>query len=79
MRPVAGRALLGVAGLVLRTELRARWAAWLALVLVVGLAGGVVLTAAAGAQRTGTAFSRLLQASHAADAAVAVNASVAGL
>ena len=62
-----------MAGRVLRAEGRARWAAWLALALVVGLAGGVVLTAAAGGQRTGTAFARLLQASHAADVSVAVN------
>jgi ABC-type antimicrobial peptide transport system permease subunit len=64
---------LRVAGQVLRAEGRARWASWLALALVVGLAGGVVLTAAAGAQRTGTAFARLLQASHAADVSVTVN------
>jgi ABC-type lipoprotein release transport system permease subunit len=64
---------LRVAGQVLRAEGRARWAAWLALALVVGLAGGVVLTAAAGAQRTGTAFARLLQASHAADVSVVAN------
>ncbi len=70
--------MLRVAWLVLRAELRARWGTWLALVLVVGLAGGVVLTAAAGAQRTGTAFTRLLQASHAADAAVVVNGSGQG-
>ena len=65
--------VLGTAGLVLRAEWRARWPAWLALALVVGLAGGVVLTAAAGAQRTGTAFARLLQGSHAADVSVTVN------
>ena len=45
---------------------------------MVGLAGGVVLTAAAGAQRTGTAFTRLLQASRAADVAVVPNASGQG-
>src|SRR5215831_5848885 len=65
--------VLRVATLVLRAEWRARWVAWLALALVVGLAGGVVLTAAAGAQRTGTAFARLLQASRAAGVSVAVN------
>jgi ABC-type antimicrobial peptide transport system permease subunit len=62
-----------VAGLVLRAEWRARWVAWLALALVVGVSGGVVLTAAAGAQRTGTAYARLLQASHAADVSVTAN------
>jgi hypothetical protein len=65
--------VLRVAWPVLRAEWRARWGAWLALALVVGLAGGVVLAAAAGAQRTGTAFTRLLQASHAADVAVVAN------
>jgi ABC-type antimicrobial peptide transport system permease subunit len=65
--------VLRLAWPVLRAEWRARWAAWLALALVVGLAGGVVLTAAAGAQRTGTAFARLLQASHAADVSVTAN------
>jgi ABC-type antimicrobial peptide transport system permease subunit len=73
-RAAAGRdSVLRVAGLVLRAEWRAGWPAWLALALVVGLVGGVVLTAAAGAQRTGTAFARLLQASHAADVSVTVN------
>jgi hypothetical protein len=65
--------VLRVAWPVPRAEWRARWGAWLALALVVGLAGGVVLTAAAGAQRIGTAFTRLLQASHAADVAVVAN------
>jgi hypothetical protein len=70
--------VLRVAGLVLRAEWRARWPAWLALALVVGVAGGVVLTAAAGAQRTGTAYARLLQADHAAEVAVGVNANGQG-
>jgi ABC-type antimicrobial peptide transport system permease subunit len=74
VRSAAGRSpALRVAGRVLGAEWRARRAAWLALALVVGLAGGVVLTAAAGAQRTGTAYARLLQGSHAADAAVVAN------
>ncbi len=73
-RPAADRnPVRRLAGLVLRAEWRARWAAWLALALVAGLAGGVVLTAAAGAQRTGTAYARLLQASHAADVSVTAN------
>ena len=72
-RPPGPGPALRVAGPVLRAEWRARWAGWLALALVVGLAGGVVLTAAAGAQRTGTAFARLLQASHAADVSVVAN------
>jgi MacB-like periplasmic core domain len=73
-RPAADHhSVLRVARLVLRAEWRTRWPAWLALALVVGLAGGIVLTAAAGAQRTGTAFARLLQASRAADVSVVAN------
>ena len=72
-QPPARGPVLRAAWPVLRAEWRARRGAWLALALVVGLAGGVVLTAAAGAQRTGTAFTRLLQASHAADVAVVAN------
>jgi len=48
-------------------ELRARWLGWVALALLVGLAGGVVLTAAAGARRTDSAYPRFLAASKASD------------
>lgn len=51
----------------LRTELRAHRRASIALVLLIGLAGGVVLAAGAGARRTDTAFRRFREASHAAD------------
>jgi ABC-type antimicrobial peptide transport system permease subunit len=51
----------------LRVELRSRWRAWLVLALFVGFAGGVVLTATAGARRTASAYSRFLRASHGAD------------
>lgn len=54
----------------LRTELRSRWRAWAAVALLIGLAGGVVLTTAAGARRTDTAYSRYLQQSRAADVLV---------
>ena len=46
--------------LALRADLRRNWRALLSLVLLLGLAGGVVLTAAAGARRTDTAYPRLL-------------------
>src|SRR5205085_10712734 len=36
-------------------ELRARWRAWLAIALMLGIAGGVVMAAAAGARRTDSA------------------------
>ena len=45
---------------------RRRWRAYLALALLLGFAGGVVLTAAAGARRTATAYPRLELWAHAA-------------
>jgi hypothetical protein len=48
-------------------EIRARWLGWTALALLVGLAGGVVLTAAAGARRTDSAYPRFLAAAKASD------------
>jgi hypothetical protein len=44
----------------LRAGMRRRWRALVSLALLLGLAGGVVLTAAAGARRTDTAYPRLL-------------------
>ena len=52
-------------------ELRARWQGWAVLVLLVAVAGGAVLTAAAGALRTDTAYQRFLKASKASDVLVA--------
>jgi ABC-type antimicrobial peptide transport system permease subunit len=54
----------------LRTELRSRWRAWAAVVLLIGVTAGVVLTTAAGARRTDTAYARYLQQSRAADVLV---------
>jgi hypothetical protein len=51
-------------------ELSTRWRSWAGLVLLAGLAGGVVLAATAGASRTDTAYPRFLQASKAADVLV---------
>jgi ABC-type antimicrobial peptide transport system permease subunit len=51
----------------LRAELRARWRAWAFIGLLIALAGGVVLTTAAGARRTASAYSRYLAMSHGAD------------
>jgi hypothetical protein len=53
-----------------RTESRARWKSVFALALLAGLAGGVTLTAIAGARRTSSAYSRLLVATNAADVLV---------
>ena len=57
----------------LRTESRARWKAWLAMGLLLGVIGGAVLTAAAGARRTDTAYPRMLQSAGAPDLLVAPN------
>ena len=54
-------------------QLRARWRSWALLAAIVGLTGAVVLTAAAGARRTDSAYGRFLQASHAANLLVSPN------
>jgi hypothetical protein len=51
---------MGTVLLRLRADLRTRWRGLLGLALLLGLIGGVALTAAAGARRTDTAYSRLL-------------------
>ena len=52
--------------LLLRVDARRRWRALLSLTLLLGVVGGVVLTAAAGARRTDTAYPRLLAWANAA-------------
>jgi hypothetical protein len=56
--------------LLLRAESRRRWRAWLSLALIVGVFTGGVVTAAAGARRTGSAYTRFLDWSRAPDALV---------
>jgi hypothetical protein len=56
-----------------RSELRASWRAWLALVLLLGMCGGAVTAAAAGARRTTSAFPRLLEATDSFDVLVNPN------
>jgi hypothetical protein len=56
--------------LLLRSEARRRWRAWLSLALIVGVFAGGVMTAAAGARRTGSAYARFLDWSKAPDALV---------
>jgi hypothetical protein len=51
----------------LRSELRTRWRAWLGLALLIGLAGGAAVAAAAGARRTETAYPRFVQAQNGYD------------
>jgi hypothetical protein len=57
--------------LFLRAEARRRWRAWLSLALIVGVFAGGVVTAAAGAVRTDSAYARFLDWSRAPDALVA--------
>lgn len=56
--------------LTLRADLRRRWRPLLALALLLGLLGGVVLTAAAGARRTDTAYPRLLALANASQVSI---------
>src|SRR5436305_12080544 len=56
-----------------RAQLRRRWGATVALILLVGLTGGVVLAAVAGASRTDSAMKRFVAFSRPEDAYVSVN------
>ena len=51
-------------------KIRTRWRAWAFLALLVGVVGGAVLTAAAGASRTDSAYPRFLENSKATDVLV---------
>ena len=53
-----------------RSDLRARWRAWLGLTLIMGIAGGTIIGAVAGARRTDSSYSRFLRAMRAPDALV---------
>ena len=59
--------------LLVRCDLRRRWRSLLVVALLVGMAGAVVLTAAAGARRTESAYPRLLEAIDAHHASVEVS------
>jgi ABC-type antimicrobial peptide transport system permease subunit len=63
---------MGALRLTLRAELRRRWRPMLMLALLLGITGGVVLTAAAGAVRTDTAYPRLMRWANAPQANVIV-------
>jgi hypothetical protein len=58
---------LGAVRLAFRAELRRRWRSWLAIALLIGVAGGLVLGAAAAGRRTEFAFPRFV-AAHGFDA-----------
>ena len=57
----------------LRAEARRRWRAWAAVVVLVGVVGGLVLGSLAGARRTHTAYDRLVAESEAWDVLVNPN------
>jgi ABC-type lipoprotein release transport system permease subunit len=50
-----------------RSQMRERAATWVAVILLIGILGAVVLAAAAGARRTASAYPRYLRASRGAD------------
>src|SRR5438046_1973944 len=56
-----------------RAQLRRRWGATVALILLVGLAGGAVIAAIAGASRTDSAMRRFVKFSQPEDVYVTVN------
>ena len=55
----------------LRIDARSKWRSWVALALLLGILGGAVLTATAGARRTETAYPRLRHYVQAPDILVA--------
>ena len=59
-------------------DLRRRWRGWVLVLVVVGLAGGVVLTAFAGARRTESAYPRFLNWSNPSDMLIAPQGSGLG-
>jgi ABC-type antimicrobial peptide transport system permease subunit len=56
--------------LLIAHKLRAGWRSWTALAVIVAIAGGAVLVAAAGASRTNSAYPRFLEQSRASDVVV---------
>ena len=56
-----------------RAQLRARRATWALLAILIGLSGAVVMTAAAGARRTESAYPRFLAATRGADLLLSPN------
>jgi ABC-type antimicrobial peptide transport system permease subunit len=57
-------------GLLVAHKLRAGWRGWTGLAIIVAIAGGAVLAAAAGASRTDSAYPRFLERSTASDVLV---------
>lgn len=63
----------GALGWLVAKEVRNRWRGVLAVALLVGLTGGVVLSAAAGARRTGSAFERFVEVTATREATVQID------
>lgn len=57
-------------GMRFRAELRSRWRAWLTLMLLAGVAAGLVMAMGAASRRTASTYDRFLAATNAADAYV---------
>ena len=58
---------MGAISLRVRADLRRRWPAWLAVAALIGVFAGGVIAISAGAERTNTAYPRLLAATRAPD------------
>ena len=58
---------MGAISLRVRADLRRRWLAWLAVAALIGVFAGGVIAISAGAERTNTAYPRLLAATRAPD------------
>lgn len=56
--------------LLLRTQVRGRWRAWLGLAVLVGVIAGAIIATLAGARRTETAYARFLEGTRAFDVSV---------
>src|SRR5437588_2809423 len=74
--PTRDNAPVAAVWMAARAQLRRRWGATVALILLVGLAGGVVIAAIAGASRTESAMKRFVAYSRPEDAYVVVNGPV---
>jgi hypothetical protein len=64
---------MGAVGFLVRVELRRRWRSYLAIAVLVGVVGAVVLTLLAGARRTDTSLARLQADTHEGDASIEVS------
>src|SRR5437588_9985337 len=71
--PTRDNAPVSAVWMAARAQLRHRWGATIALALLVGLTGGVVIAAVAGASRTNSAMQRFVKFSRPEDAYVTVN------